>query len=469
MINEGRKSMKQYAQLAIDQADDLIFGRAPHPITCGHDLTIGAGTVYPEINFTLPPMEVNEATMPAVLEQYQQIIDGVCQRAVDLQAPGLVVEFELLPPMTTEPAWGESIVALLRRALDEYHGKYGLKSALRATPTDVRDGERPIRRRSGRCWEAMRDSFRRCASAGADLLSIESTGGKEASDEALLQCDLQTILVALGVLGARDMAFLWDEIGAACQATQCVPAGDTACGFANTAMVLADRKMIPKVFATVVRTLSAVRSLVAYEHGAVGPSKDCAYEGPYIKAIAGVPISLEGKSAACAHLSSLGNIAAATADLWSNESVQNIRLLGGDAPVISVEQLIYDCRRMNVAAADGPDAARTLRDWMVRSDAPLDPQAYILTPENIIRVARTIVGSTDPFTRSRKTIAVTLDILRQGVSDGALHLDDREQRWLDMLYTQLETIPVDESAAIQAVSPGTKKDLIPSEYGIDDA
>ena len=35
-------------------------------------------------------------------------------------------------------------------------------------------------------------------------------------------------------------------------------AGDTACGFGNTAMVLAEQKMIPRVFAAVVRAISAV-------------------------------------------------------------------------------------------------------------------------------------------------------------------------------------------------------------------
>lgn len=457
----------RFAVLAVDNSEDLVFGYAPRPLTCGHHLTIGAGVVYPEINFTLPPMEITGGTMPVVIDQYHGIIEGVCERAVDLQAPGMVVEFELLPPMTTEPAWGESITALLRQVLDNFHEKYGLKSALRVTPTDVRDGERPIRRRSGRYWDAMRESFCRCASAGADLMSIESTGGKELSDDSIVQCDLAGTMVALGVLGARDMAFIWDEIKNACAGTRCVPAGDTACGFANTAMVLADRKMIPKVFAAVVRTISAVRSLVAYERGARGPSKDCAYEGPYLKAIAGVPISLEGKSAACAHLSSLGNIAAATADLWSNESVQNVRLLGGDAPVVSLEQLVYDCRLMNVAKADGPDAARTLRDLFVRSDSALDPQAYVLTPDNIIRISRAIVGSSDAWTRCREVAAVTLGILREGADSGGCPLVDREKHWLDMLQMQLEITPTDELAAIGAASLGTRPDLVRSEYEVE--
>ena len=60
-----------------------------------------------------------------------------------------------------------------------------------------------------------------------------------------------------------------------------------------------------------VRVISVVRTLVAVEEGAVGPDKDCGYEGPYLKAITGIPISMEGKTSACAHSSPVGNVAAA--------------------------------------------------------------------------------------------------------------------------------------------------------------
>ena len=76
---------------------------------------------------------------------------------------------------------------------------------------------------------------------------------------------------------------------------------------------------------------------MAYEAGAMGHSKDCAHEGLYIKAITGYPISTEGRSAAVAHLSPFRNVAV----LWSNESVQNIKLLGGMAPTVSMEQSSY--------------------------------------------------------------------------------------------------------------------------------
>src|ERR1039457_6460689 len=132
-------------------------------------------------------------------------------------------------------------------------------------------------------------------------------------------------------------------------------------------MALADTRHIPKVWAAVVRVMTVARSLVAQERGAVGPGKDCAYENVYLKAITGCPMSMEGAEAACAHLSPVGNIAKAVADLWSNESVQNIKLLGGMAPTVCVEQLLFATRLMNTASAHGAASARLLRDWLVES------------------------------------------------------------------------------------------------------
>ena len=104
------------------------------------------------------------------------------------------------------------------------------------------------------------------------------------------------------------------------------------------------------------------------EEGAVGPDKDCGYEGPFLKAITGIPISMEGKTAACAHLSPLGNIASACADLWSNESVQNIKLLSGMAPTAYMEQLEYDARLMNEAIRAGKMQCQVLQQLLVASD-----------------------------------------------------------------------------------------------------
>jgi hypothetical protein len=47
-------------------------------------------------------MEVTEATMPAVTRHYRDIIADALRRAVELEAPGVVIEFETVPPMTAQ-------------------------------------------------------------------------------------------------------------------------------------------------------------------------------------------------------------------------------------------------------------------------------------------------------------------------------------------------------------------------------
>ena len=292
----------------------------------------------------------------------------------------------------------------------------------------------------GEHWDKVIETFEGCARAGAELLSIESIGGKDVHDSALMECDLRKSLFALGVLAIRDMDRLWTAITGVAAATGRLPAGDTACGFANTAMVLADRKYIPRVFAAVVRVISAVRSLQAFERGAVGPHKDCGYEGVYVKAITGVPIAMEGRSSACAHLSHVGNVAAAMADLWSNESVQNVKLLGGMAPTISLEQLVYDCRLMNAASRRGDAEALLLRDLFVESDAALDPQAYVLAPDVVLPIARRIAAQATPFARALEAGRAAVAALREAVAAGRLRIEEREVVWLDTMDEQLAGI-----------------------------
>jgi methanol---5-hydroxybenzimidazolylcobamide Co-methyltransferase len=437
--------MPTFDRLAIANPADLRFGISPNPLTTRYGLTLGGGLVYPELNFTLPTMLVNEQTLPEVRKHYRQIITGALQRAVELEAPGLVVEFETLPPMTENPAWGIELARILLDAMEDSHARHGLKSVLRITPNDTREMERPPRMRSGPLYETMLTTFDGCAAAGAELLSIESVGGKEVHDEALMMCDLRAVLFALCVLGVRDMRFLWTELNRVAQRHGVRCAGDTACGFANTAMVLAEQKMIPRVFAAIVRAISAVRTLVCYECGAVGPGKDCGYENPILKAITGFPMAMEGKTAACAHLSPLGNIAAATCDTWSNESVQNIKLLGGMAPTCYLEQLIYDCRLMNEALADGRDAALLYRKWMVASDASRDPQAFVLSPESAVTLAQAIIAAPTPYEAGKAAARAALRLMREGHRDGALKLHPREVPWLDRMEKTLDGLPSSES------------------------
>ena len=440
--------MSTFKTLAIPDPADLRFGLAPHALTTRRGLTLGGGCVYPELNFTLPTMFVDEHTMPEVRQHYRDIIQGALRRAVELEAPGVVIEFETLPPMTENPSWGVELTRILLDGLAEAHAKHGLKGVLRITPNDTREMERPPRMRTGPLFEAMLETFDGCAEAGAELLSIESVGGKEIHDDALMMGDLRGVMFGLCVLGARDMRFLWTELSRIAKRYGVHAAGDTACGFANTAMVLAEQRMIPRVFAAVVRAVSAVRTLVCYECGAVGPGKDCGYENPILKAITGFPMAMEGKTAACAHFSPMGNLAAATCDTWSNESVQNIKLLSGMAPTCSMEQLIYDCRIMNEALAEGRDGALLYRKWLVQSDVGRDPQAFIISPASAVTLAQAIVAEPDPYHAGRAAGLTAVRLIREAHRDGFLRLIPREVPWLDRMQKTLEALPGKESEFI---------------------
>lgn len=457
----------KYNSLAIDNPEDLLFGAAPNPLTTQKGMVIGGGKVYPEINFTLPSLEVAEKTMPEVCRNYEEIITGVLKRARDLEVDGLIVEFETLPPMTEHPDWGMQIVEILLRGIDDAFEKDGLKSCLRVTPNDNREFIRPPLMRSGHHWERMLELFDRSASAGAELLSIESVGGKELHDDALVSGNLSTVIFSLCVLGVRDMEFLWSHLKTIADRHHVHCAGDTACGFGNTAMVLAEQRLIPRVFAAVVRAVTAVRSLVAYECGAVGPGKDCGYENPILKAITGFPMAMEGKTSACAHLSPMGNLAAATCDTWSNESVQNIKLLGGMAPTCYMEQLAYDCRLMNQARSEGTDATRTLQKWLVQSDAALDPQAFVISPESSIAIARSIVEQDTHYHAGKAAAATAIKLLKEAYENKQLKIADNETAWLDIMEETVEELPDSEEAFIleQMAMVDTDR-FLPEEYGL---
>ena len=132
-----------YRTLEVAGPQELVFGRAPRPVRCGLNLEIGSGMVFPEVNFTLPAIEVNSQNWPEIVEHYHEMAGNILKRAVALAAPGIVLEFELLPPMTENPEWGAELTALLHRHLLDAREKSGLRSALRVTPTDIREQGKP--------------------------------------------------------------------------------------------------------------------------------------------------------------------------------------------------------------------------------------------------------------------------------------------------------------------------------------
>lgn len=51
-----------FKALAIPSSSGLMFGKATKTVECGFGLKLGKGEVYPELNFTLPTMALDEST-----------------------------------------------------------------------------------------------------------------------------------------------------------------------------------------------------------------------------------------------------------------------------------------------------------------------------------------------------------------------------------------------------------------------
>jgi methanol--5-hydroxybenzimidazolylcobamide Co-methyltransferase len=445
--------------LAIQDPSGLLFGVAPRPLSVGRGLTLGGGLVIPEISFSPPMPVVDAGTWKDVVKGYRRTAEAVTGRARALEVPGLVIDFEHPPAMTERPEWGAEVTALLREALD----RSGLPNALRVTVADLRDRARPLRLRSGPAWEAMRESWRRCGAAGADILCMESVGGKEAHDQALLYGDVAGLALSLGVLAARDMEWLWTELVASVGGA--VPGSDSACGFANAAMELANRRMLPEILATVVRAMGAARSLIAFECGARGPSKGCAHEGPVLKAVTGCPIAMAGKGAVFAQPGPLGNIAGAAADLWSSGAVPDVALRCEHAPEAALEALAYDVRLLNAAAARG--RAALVRDLLVESDELRTPQALVLGPPATLLLARAIVQHAgDDYRRTLRAGRSAVGIIEEAVGDGRLLLAPNEARWLERVSRALEEIPNTAEALLAEAGPRYREHVDPANYGL---
>ena len=174
---------------------------------------------------------------------------------------------------------------------------------------------------------------------------------------------------------------------------------------------------------------------------------------------------MEGKSASCAHFSPIGNIASAMCDLWSNESVQNVRLLSGSAPEAFTELLVYDCRLMNAATAKGQ--AIVLRDLMVESDEWLSPQAAVLSPAATCRIARAIVEAEGDYRRTIAAGQAAVSILSEGLEAGKLRLSAKERQWLERIERELAEMPESEGELVGSIVAADGYCFDAASYGIE--
>jgi hypothetical protein len=79
--------VRQFSTLAIPSQDRLLYGVSPQPLECGLGLTIGAGTVFPEVNFTLPPITICDGTWDEVKAHYEEMAAQILGRSGARRSP----------------------------------------------------------------------------------------------------------------------------------------------------------------------------------------------------------------------------------------------------------------------------------------------------------------------------------------------------------------------------------------------
>jgi methanol--5-hydroxybenzimidazolylcobamide Co-methyltransferase len=151
-------------------------------------------------------------------------------------------------------------------------------------------------------------------------------------------------------------------------------------------------------------------------------------------------------------------------DLWSNESVQNVRLLSGPAPEAYLELLVYDCRLFNQALKTKTE--NVYQSLLVSSDIHLSPQAYVLSPESTTRIASAIVRESGHYAQTLAAAIEAASLLREGVRRKRLALNSREMEWLERITRELDALPSNEQQMTAAMQERYGHLFAPSSYGL---
>lgn len=460
--------VKKYTSMAYAKADDMLFGNAKFPVKAGLGLEIGAGFTTPEINYAPRPQAGK--SKDKLIKEYERITTDVMARMVQIGAPSIVLETEHVEQMSNNPSWGAEVAHAQKTIMEEYHDEYGIKCALRHTIGDIRE-DRDFLQLRGDKYSVLLEAFEECAKSGADMLSVESMGGKEVFDYSILRNDTAGILFGIGVLGSMDMEMIWTDIAKIAKKTGTVAAGDTDCAQANTAMFIAGGlldKNLAHTTAIVARAISAGRTLCGFEAGATGPGKDCGYENTIIKAISGVPIAQEGKSSTCAHSDLMGNVTMQCCDLWSNESVEYHGEFGGTTVQCWSESLAYDCAMMNTSLKLGK--GKDLRDILALSDKYRDPQGYVVSYENAYKVGQAIAkDGNDNYLRAKNAAIESCNIVEEGINSGKLRLTRFETNALAKVKADLVALTDDADKFMSESLTKYKQEVAvfrPENYGL---
>jgi methanol--5-hydroxybenzimidazolylcobamide Co-methyltransferase len=152
------------------------------------------------------------------------------------------------------------------------------------------------------------------------------------------------------------------------------------------------------------------------------------------------------------------------ADLWSNESVQNIRLLSGNAPEAFLELLAYDCRLFNTALNEKNPIL--LRDWLVKSDLELNVQALMLEPSIVFKIAEAIIQKSESYERTIVAIQAAIEAIDSAELNRTIKLNTVEKNWFDRLKKDMETIPETTDEAVQYLQDSYSEHFLTESYDL---
>ncbi len=456
-------AVTRYTSMAYKDADELVFGHAQQPVSYGFGIKIGAGYVIPEINYA--PRPGAEKDSEKLRREYVDYISkDILNRAVTAGFPNVQLETEWVSQMNQEKL-SAPVVEGQKAICEKYHEEYGVNCAVRHTIPDQREADEGLK--PGMGGRSYPEKLFECAEIacenGADNLSCETVGGKEFADYAVTNGDITAFLFGVGYLGSLDMTYVWQEFADIAKKNKAVAGGDTNCSGANVSMFMAGGFLdndVQKTFSAVTRCISAARTLAAWESGAVGPDKDCGYEGIICKAIAGKPTAQEGKNCQCAHCDLQGNLIAQACDLWSNESVEYHPEFGGTSVQCWLGSIGYEAALMNTAIQLGQE--KTLRDLYMYADRTRGPEGYVLAYDNAYKVGQAIAeNGNDLYLRAKAAGLTGAKIIMNGYETKELALTNKQLDTLKSIIKTLEGL-TDETDKIVEFCGKEYKDSVPN-------
>jgi len=433
-----KRMIKRYTSMEYKNPDDLVFGKALYPVSGRFGVNIGAGFVVPEIK--VAPKPGTEKDLETFVEHHKEITTEVLDICLQLGYKNIMIEQEHVFQQTLNPDYAYETALAQVEIAEKYHDEYGIGVLIEHTVADIRKEEEEGGIRESDRTHRMFDAFEQSSSAGVGSVAIETIGGKEISDYTIGRGDIKGTLFGIGVCGSEDMAWVWPQIVKIATKHGTIPAGDTDCSQANTAMFLAGGLMdreVSHTVAAVIRAIAAAKSLVAVEAGAIGPLKDCGYENPIVKAITGVPICIECTSiCACAHIEVMGNLNRATGDVYSNEAVEYHQEFGGSTAEVWTAVTGNAADLSNTALQARQE--KILRDLLTYSDMYRDPQGLVLAWPNAWRIGKVITEyGNDPYLRAKYAAIEAGNIILEAYDNKKLKLS----RWeLDTLNKAMETL-----------------------------